>query len=337
MPAFNAARWIDEAVRSVLMQEGPSFELLVVDDGCTDATPELLARIGDPRLRTITQTTNQGLIAALNLGLAEARGQYVARLDADDVCKPGRLARQVAMLRRDAGTVMVSSFNELISEQGVHVAWSRWRFSPEAYYYLLHFRNCIGHSTVMFRRAAALQAGGYLHSYRRAEDFELWGRLSRIGRIVCIPEVLTAYRLHGASVSVREAEAQADMAALIARERLSALLEGPITPLLGTLYSEQAFRSAAPAELVRAGEQFVRALDAIWAQRPDYCAAHALAHFVAVEWARRSISFRRRGVALTRPRCVSPALLPFGEGALRGLLDEVHAPRLSALLPRTHP
>jgi hypothetical protein len=348
MPAYDAARWLMPAVASVLAQRGPSFELLIIDDGSRDETPALLAAIRDPRVRTIRQAENRGLIAALNRGLAEARGTFIARLDADDLCKPDRLLRQHAVLSADARVVLTSGYNELISESDEHIAWSRWWFTPEAYFYLLHFRNCIGHSCVMFRRTVALDLGGYREAYKRAEDFELWGRLSRAGKLVCLPEVLVAYRIHSKSVSVREADAQTEMAARIARERLGVLLDEPIAPALARLYSERAFScaradpraSTAPsdrAELKLAAAQFVRALEAIWRTRPDYCDGPALRRFMAVEWARRAISFRLRGVPLARPRhgLSSPGSL--AEGAMRGLLDEVHAPRLSSLLPRTHP
>jgi hypothetical protein len=337
MPAYNAARWLPEAVRSVLAQEGPSFELLIIDDGSSDETPALLAALRDARVRSIRQPENMGLIAALNRGLSEARGPFIARLDADDLCKPGRLAQQHATLNSDASAAMVSGFSELIAESGKHIAWSRWRFSPEAYFYLLHFRNCIGHSSVMFRRAAALAAGGYRPAYKRAEDFELWGRLSQRGKIVCLPRELIAYRVHGTSVSVREADAQAEMAAQIAGERLAALLEEPIAPALSFLYSERAFRGAQRDELALAGAQFVRALEAIWRARPDYCDGPTLRAFIAVEWARRAVSFARRGVRLTLPRHGLAPPRALAEGALRGALDEVHLPRVLSLLPRTHP
>lgn len=341
MPAYNAARWLMAAIESVLAQRGPTFELLVVDDGSRDETPTMLAAIRDPRVRVIRQPENRGLIAALNRGLREARGTFVARLDADDLCKPGRLSRQHALLSADARVVLTSCFNELISEADAHIAWSRWFFTPEAYFYLLHFRNCIGHSCVMFRREAVLEAGGYRAAYQRAEDFELWGRLSRAGKIVCLPEALVAYRVHPKSVSVREADAQAEMAAQIACERLGQLLEEPIAPALALLYSERAFFCSTtrepPAQLALAAAQFVRALEAIWRSRPDYCDGPVLRRFMAIEWARRAISFRKRGVTLARPRHGLASADSLAEGVARGMLDEVHAPRLASLLPRTHP
>jgi hypothetical protein len=136
---------------------------------------------------------------------------------------------------------------------------------------------------------------------------------------------------------MREADAQAEMAARIASERLSAVLGEPITPLLATLYSERAFVAAEGEELELAALQFVRALAAIWQARPAYCDGPRLRRFIAVEWARRFVSFRRRGIVLPRPERALSSPLPMAEGALRGLLDELSLPRLSSRLPRTHP
>jgi hypothetical protein len=136
---------------------------------------------------------------------------------------------------------------------------------------------------------------------------------------------------------VREADAQAEMAAQIASERLGQLLEEPISPALARLYSERAFQQRDRGQLALAAAQFVRALEAIWRARPDYCDGHVLREFMGIEWARRAVSFRRRGIALARPRHGLASAGSLAEGAARGLLDEVHAPRLANLLPRTHP
>lgn len=335
IPAFNAARWIEQTIASVLAERGPPFELLVVDDGSSDDTAKLVASVGDARVRCVRQAANRGLIATLNLGLSEARGVYVARLDADDLCKPGRLAAQAEVLASDPSAIMVCGWTELIAEDGAHVAWSRWRFSPEAYYYLLHFRNCIPHPAVMYRRAEVLDAGGYLAAYKHAEDFELWGRLSSSGKIAQLPRDVTAYRLHAQSVSNAQASVQADMATRIARERLEKLLGEPVAQSLSTLYAEQAL--AEVHDVRRSADQLARVLSGIWRARPAYCRDDVLRTFMQVEWSRRAVSFARRGVVLPRVAELEGGLAARFEGTIRGALDELRLPRLWALLPRTHP
>src|SRR5687768_9316916 len=110
MPVYNGERYLDEAIESVLAQEFADFEFVIVDDGSTDSTPELLAKWAarDPRIVVVRQFDNCGTGCALNAGLAVARGEYIARQDADDLSLPGRLARQVAALDGDREAVMVT-------------------------------------------------------------------------------------------------------------------------------------------------------------------------------------------------------------------------------------
>ncbi|MFD1958687.1 glycosyltransferase family 2 protein [Novosphingobium panipatense] len=111
LPCYNGAAYLEEAVRSILLQTFADFELIVVDDGSTDATADILARMGrrDPRLRVVRQP-NGGIVAALNTAIAHARGEYIARMDADDVSFPERFAFQVAWLDAHPATVLVGGY-----------------------------------------------------------------------------------------------------------------------------------------------------------------------------------------------------------------------------------
>lgn len=206
MPVHNAERYVRQAVASILAQTWTDFELLVVNDGSTDRTRALLAEIRDPRT-CVVDTDNRGVGAALRLGVERARGEYVARMDADDESLPERLARLKTYLDEHPDVVMVHSLADAIDATGRVIrerignprsdAVTRW---------LLLWQNVPIHPTVMMR-ASALRAAGlnYRPEMSRAEDFDLWNRLALLGRFGVLPEVLLRYRVHRESVTRSDA------------------------------------------------------------------------------------------------------------------------------------
>lgn len=227
MPVYNGARFLESAVRSVLGQTFVDFELVAVDDGSTDETPRLLAELaaGDGRIRVFRQE-NTGIVGALNNGLARCRGEYIARMDGDDLCLPERFAEQVAHLDRHPGCVLVGGLAQSIDESGA----PRGIVSggPHRLTRLDIFPPRIAvsiHPLVMIRRAALEAIGGYRADFPHAEDYDLYIRLSTQGRIDNPDRVMLKYRTHGGSVSTRNLEAQ-ELAA--ARSELSAMLNREI-------------------------------------------------------------------------------------------------------------
>ena len=210
MPVRNGARWLREAVDSVLGQEFRDFELVVVDDGSDDGTPGVLERCSadDDRLRLLRQPP-QGIVAALNLGIAAARGSYLARLDADDVARPDRLARQVAFIERHDRIDLVGSAAQLIDEGGTVIGRVAPPIDPAKLARHLRRGNPIVHSSVMMRADAVRRSGGYRKAFAAAEDYDLWLRMAERGGIANLPEPLVSLRRHGASVSRRNAVRQA--------------------------------------------------------------------------------------------------------------------------------
>ena len=118
MPAFNAGPYIRESIESVLAQTYTDFEYLIIDDGSQDETASILESFKDTRIRIIRHENNRGLIATLNEGIMEAKGSIIARMDADDVCLPGRLAHQLEILRENPEYVLVGSEAEAIDKDG---------------------------------------------------------------------------------------------------------------------------------------------------------------------------------------------------------------------------
>jgi glycosyltransferase involved in cell wall biosynthesis len=213
MPVRDGERFLDEALDSICTQTFGDFELVVVDDGSTDSTPNLLERRRDPRLRSL-RATGTGLVAALQQGLAATRGRYVARMDADDISEPHRLERQVALAEQLPRAALVASWVTVIDESGGAL---RREVLPTRHMDLarrLLLRNPFAHGSVLLRREAVDEVGGYRDDYGANEDYDLWRRLARGWELACIPESLYRYRIHSAAVT------QTDPSRVELRERL---------------------------------------------------------------------------------------------------------------------
>jgi glycosyltransferase involved in cell wall biosynthesis len=232
MPVYDGEQFVDEAIASVLEQDFTDFEFVIVDDGSKDTTPAILQRWAerDPRIVVVRAPKNAGIAASLNRGLAVARGRYVARQDADDLCLRNRLRRQVELLDAEPDVVLVSAGYHLIDSSGRSLGTELRTEPPEVVAYLLHFSNAIGgHGQVMFRRDVVIAAGGYCEDFELAEDYDLWTRLSRLGRIVLLPIIGMKHRLHDQRASVLWTERQRRHSLSISRRMMRGLLQREIT------------------------------------------------------------------------------------------------------------
>jgi glycosyltransferase involved in cell wall biosynthesis len=208
MPVFNRERFVNEAIESVVTQDFADFELLIVDDGSTDQTPDILEawEKRERRIVVIRSEKNQGIPAALNLGLAHARAGYVARLDSDDLMLPGRLAAQAAILDSRPEVVLVSCAYEVVDAEGRYLGTWLGDEPHEVVTYLLCFFNIVGGGgQVMFRLAEVLAEGGYNCDFPSSEDYDLWVRLLQRGRILTLPLVGMRKRQHDNDSSVQYA------------------------------------------------------------------------------------------------------------------------------------
>ncbi len=206
MPVFNGARFIGEAIVSVLGNTFSEFELLVIDDGSTDDSVAAAnhAAAGDPRVRVIT-VPHGGVGAARNAGLHAARGEYIANLDADDTMFPARLARQVAYLDKHPECVAIGSRVLAVDDTGTPIRIIVRTYSHEEIdsAHLAGRGGAIWNPTAMFRRDVAVAVGGYrAHLDRTGEDHDLWLRMAEVGRLANFPDVLIRYRIHGNNASI---------------------------------------------------------------------------------------------------------------------------------------
>lgn len=204
MPAYNAGKYIAEAIRSVLGQSFADFELLIVDDGSSDNTLGVVHSFKDPRIRLLVQE-NKGISQALNSGLQAARGAYIARFDADDICFPQRLDRQVLFLDGHPAYLVIGSDAEYISENGEHLFNFRCAGHSHKEIQENLYSHCpFIHSAVMYRKEAILRAGGYSLHAHNFEDYLLWVQLEKWGKCYNLPEPLIKVRINPTSVTIDE-------------------------------------------------------------------------------------------------------------------------------------
>ncbi|GAA5128567.1 glycosyltransferase [Luteolibacter yonseiensis] len=209
MPVWNGERYLEEAVRSILGQTFRDFEFIILDDGSSDRTPEILAGFAslDSRIRVIT-LEHEGIVIALNRGVAESRARWIARMDADDVSHPERLARQWAAVGKNPRAVICHTHVTIFGDPAYVTKAGRFIRSQALIALRLCFQCPIIHPTVMFRKDAFLECGGYRPEERHAEDFALWGRMIEHGRIIGVPEPSLDFRVHSSSISKQQAATQ---------------------------------------------------------------------------------------------------------------------------------
>ncbi len=226
MPVYNGGPYLAESIQSVLQQTFTDFEFLIIDDGSTDESVAIVQKFNDPRIQLIRNDMNQGLVTSLNKGMGLALGEYVARMDADDVCLPERLALQVAFMDAHREIGICGSWVEVLGEPYGQIL--RYPTDPDVLKCSQLFGPALAHPSVMIRRDL-LKVTKLLYdpSYKHAEDFELWVRASEYTSLANIGKILLRYRLNPQQVSKRHNEEQIFNAA---RVRLSQLYNLGIFP-----------------------------------------------------------------------------------------------------------
>jgi glycosyltransferase involved in cell wall biosynthesis len=203
MPVYNGEAFIREAIDSILSQSFSDFEFLIIDDGSTDASVEIIGSYAEPRIHLVQNGKRLGLVESLNEGFELARGEYVARMDCDDISLPQRLARQVTFLDGHAQVGLCGTWVKTIGEAAGDV----WRYptDPEIIRCRLLFESVIAHPSVMMRRRLFGKAGlSYNPLYTRAQDYELWVRSAKTFALANIAPVLLIRRVHSDQVGTRD-------------------------------------------------------------------------------------------------------------------------------------
>ncbi len=201
MSVHNGLPYLAEAVASILAQTFRDFEFLILDDASTDGTRDFLRTQTDPRIRIIELPQNIGLTAALNVGLREARGELIARQDADDVSDPRRLELQLGFLSGHPSCAVIGSQAWLVDKDGRSLGKKNFPLSYRGIAFAHLFDNALAHSAVTFRNAAIAAAGGYDEAWPASQDYELWSRMSERHALANLPERLITLRVVNTSIT----------------------------------------------------------------------------------------------------------------------------------------
>ena len=201
LPVYNGERFLRKAIESILNQTFSDFELLIIDDGSSDSTLNIIQSYSDPRIRLFQNNKNLGLIATLNKGLSLAKGKYIARMDADDISHPSRLAKQFAYLSRHPEVGVLGAAVQIIDDNENTSDKLRFPTGHEVIRWHLCFSDPIVHPSVMIRRGFVNKVGGYNSDVLHTEDYDLWRRLSNVTRLNNLNDVLLFLRRHKNSIS----------------------------------------------------------------------------------------------------------------------------------------
>ncbi len=220
IPTYNRAHFLPAAIDSILQQTFSDFELLIVDDGSSDGTVEMLEgyRNSDRRVRVERNATNLGSPRTRNRGLDLARGDFIAMLDSDDIAVPERLERQITFLRAHKDHALVGSNKESFGSPSSFGRFLRRRpTAPEAIRSRLLFRCCIAHSTVM-GRTEILRRFRYDETFDVSQDFDLFMRLADHYKLANIDDALVRVRRHAGQVSRKRTEVKSRLRLILRRQ-----------------------------------------------------------------------------------------------------------------------
>ncbi len=216
MPVFNTAPYLGEALNSVLSQSLTDFELIIVNDGSTDDSETVIKSFHDMRIIYLRNEKNMGLVYTLNRAVDQARGEWIARMDGDDICMPTRFAEQLLYIALHPEVDVLASRVQLIDESGHDT--TNWRddmtaVSPEQIKDHLAVDNCIAHPSVMIR-TDVLKTFRYLPEQSQAEDYDLWLRLVATGKIIHkLDKILLKHRIiHSSFTRTRQQNVYAKLA-----------------------------------------------------------------------------------------------------------------------------
>ena len=231
MSVYNGERYLRQAIESILGQSFGDFESIIVNDGSTDSSRAIVTSYTDPRILLVDNELNMGLTRSLNRGLRLARGEYVARQDADDISLSQRLEKQVEFLDAHPNVALIGTWGTIINDQGQGVSLCRHPCGSSQIRWSLLFRNAFMHGSVMFRRARVLEDVGYHdETLPFAQDYDLWSRIAYRLHVRNLSEYLYQCRVRSQSVgAVHRSESRAIAAEISKRNVLSLLQLGQVS------------------------------------------------------------------------------------------------------------
>lgn len=200
MSVYNGTPYLRNSVQSILDQTFQDFEFVIINDGSTDGTQKILETFADSRIQTVMQS-NTGLTKALNRGLKLCRGEFIARMDADDISMPERLERQLVFLNKNPGVGMVGTAYHEIDDKGEVLLKKPCLLEDNQLRKILIKHNPFCHTSVMIRRSILKKIGPYDESFSYAQDYELWFRIARHYKLANLPQFLIKKRIRDDNIS----------------------------------------------------------------------------------------------------------------------------------------
>ncbi len=223
MPVYNGERFLEEAVDSILKQTYKAFEFIIVDDGSNDRTPEILKRYAEQDSRVkIIRAGKVGISKAMNLGIEAAQYPWIARMDADDVCLPRRLEASIEAAQANPDVVVWGTFIHHINAKGKILSTSKvGPLTTEQFWEERKKGRVVQviNPSAMMRKDIVDKVGGYKEAFIAAHDIEIFDEMAEYGPILCIPEVLVLYRIHGYSISMTKFMTQRKLARYVETRR----------------------------------------------------------------------------------------------------------------------
>jgi glycosyltransferase involved in cell wall biosynthesis len=202
MPVYNASAFLHEAIQSILAQTFTNFEFIIINDGSTDSSTEIILSYPDPRIKYISNAQNQGLVASLNVAINTAKGFYIARMDADDIAYPDRLEVQIGYLQRYPNVKLLGSQVRLIDSNAKPFGFWKHPVTPAGVKEDIKRNCCFAHPSVVFEKQVFDELSGYSMNYKvAAEDYDLWMRILERHQGANTEQVLVDYRIHTSNFS----------------------------------------------------------------------------------------------------------------------------------------
>ncbi len=223
MPVYNCEQYINDSVQSILNQTFKDFELIIIDDKSTDDTVDLIKKFEDDRIVLIEKEKNSGYTDSLNYAVTIAKGDYIARMDGDDISMPERFKIQIDFLTKNEDVILCGTGMKVIDSDKILKHPSNY----EEIKVKLCFTNSIFHPTVLFRKKVLIE-NQYDKNFEPAEDYDLWTRLVFKGKLMNIDETLLHYRLHANQVSNSKREIQINAATLAQLRMFQVLFDDEI-------------------------------------------------------------------------------------------------------------
>jgi glycosyltransferase involved in cell wall biosynthesis len=220
LPVYNGSKYLKSAIDSILSQDFCNFEFLILDDGSHDDSREIVRSYNDRRIKLIVNERNLGLAKTLNKGIATAQGDYIARMDADDICDPDRLSAQFKFMEANPVITVCGCLMRAVEEPKFVY---KFPANQEMHFHLL-YGPPIAHPSA-FIRSSVFNAYGltYNESFSSAQDYELWSRLADVTKMANIDRVLMSYRSHSKQISIERSSEQIKFANIVRRRELKKL------------------------------------------------------------------------------------------------------------------